>query len=36
MVAYVIANELMRKFGGDTVTDLTTACDAYQARLAAF
>jgi chorismate synthase len=36
MVAYVIANELMRKFGGDTVTDLTTACAAYQARLAAF
>jgi chorismate synthase len=36
MVAYVLANEVMRKFGGDTVGDLVAARDAYTARLATF
>ena len=36
MVAYVLANEVMRSFGGDTVGDLRTNCDAYRARLASF
>ncbi len=36
MVAYVLANELMRKFGGDTVSDIVTAVEAYKARLANF
>ncbi|MDK1009641.1 MAG: chorismate synthase [Actinomycetota bacterium] len=36
MVAYVLANEVMRKFGGDTVADLVASCDAYKARLRAF
>jgi chorismate synthase len=36
MVAYVLANEVMRKFGGDTVTDVVSAVAAYRARLAEF
>lgn len=36
MVAYVLADEVMRKFGGDTVGDLVNAVDAYRARLAEF
>ena len=36
MVAYVLANELMRKFGGDTVSDVAGSVDAYKARLAEF
>lgn len=36
MVAYVLANELSRKFGGDTVSDLVGAVAAYKARLAEF
>lgn len=36
MVAYVLANETLRKFGGDTVGDLVAARDAYVARLATF
>ena len=36
MVAYVLANEVMRKFGGDTVTDVVSAVSAYKARLADF
>ena len=36
MVAYVLANEVLRSFGGDTVKDLVTAADAYRARIAAF
>lgn len=36
MVAYVLANEALRKYGGDTVGDLTTAHAAYQKRLAEF
>lgn len=36
MVAYVLANEVIRKFGGDTVADLVASCDAYKARLRAF
>ena len=36
MVAYVLANELTRKFGGDTVADLVGSFDAYRARLAEF
>lgn len=34
MVAYVLANEMMRKFGGDTVADFLSSIDAYKARLA--
>ncbi len=34
MVAYVLANEMMRKFGGDTVADFVSSVDAYKARLA--
>jgi len=34
MVAYVLANEMMRKFGGDTVADFVGSVDAYKARLA--
>jgi chorismate synthase len=36
MVAYVLADEVMRKFGGDTIGDLITAVDAYRARLSEF
>lgn len=34
MVAYVLADEVMRKFGGDTVGDLVAGVEAYRARLA--
>ena len=36
MVAYVLADEILRKFGGDTLDDVVTARDAYMRRLAAF
>ena len=36
MVAYVLANEVMRKFGGDTVKDLVSSFDFYGSRLAEF
>jgi chorismate synthase len=36
MVAWVLADEVMRKFGGDTVGDVRTSYDAYLERLAAF
>jgi chorismate synthase len=36
MVAIVVAREIQRKFGGDTVGDLQTAWNAYRARLDAF
>jgi len=36
MVAYVLANELMRKFGGDTVLDVVGSLNTYKARLAEF
>ncbi len=36
MVAFVLANELIRKFGGDTVSDLVASLNAYTARLADF
>ncbi len=36
MVAFVLAAEMLRKFGGDTVEDFAAAVDAYRARLAAF
>ena len=36
MVAYVLAREVLRKFGGDTVDDLVAAMVAYRARLSAF
>jgi len=36
MVAFVIANEFVRKFGGDTVADVISSLDAYKARLAEF
>ncbi len=36
MVAYVLANEVLRKYGGDTVRDITTAHASYLARLAEF
>ncbi len=36
MVAFVLANEVMRKFGGDTVRDLVASSDAYLARLRDF
>jgi len=36
MVAYVLANEMVRKFGGDTVADFVASVDAYKSRLAAF
>ena len=36
MVAYVLANEAIRKFGGDTVGDFADAHGAYLARLEAF
>jgi chorismate synthase len=36
MVAYVLANEVMRKFGGDTVEDIASGVAAYRARLETF
>ncbi len=36
MVAVVVAQELQRKFGGDTVDDLVGGLDAYRKRLAEF
>jgi chorismate synthase len=36
MVAIVFAQELQRKFGGDTVADLISAVESYRKRLAAF
>jgi chorismate synthase len=36
MVAFVLAGEVLRKFGGDTATDLTSAVEAYRARLSEF
>ena len=36
MVAYVLAGEVLRKFGGDTVSDLVGSVDAYRSRLLAF
>jgi len=36
MVAIVLAQELQRKFGGDTVGDLVAAVDLYRQRLARF
>lgn len=36
MVAIVLAQEMQRKFGGDTVADLRGALDAYRERLTAF
>ena len=36
MVAYVLANELLRKYGGDTVGDIATSHAAYLARVSEF
>ena len=36
MVAYVLADEVIRKFGGDTIGDLVAAVDSYRARLSEF
>ena len=36
MVAIVLAQEIQRKFGGDTVGDIQAAVEAYRKRLAAF
>lgn len=36
MVAYVLADEMQRSFGGDTVADFVRAVDAYRARLDKF
>ncbi|MEA2057471.1 MAG: chorismate synthase, partial [Actinomycetota bacterium] len=36
MVALVLAREMQRKFGGDTVDDFTGSVAAYRERLAAF
>jgi len=36
MVAYVLANEVVRSFGGDTVADIVRNHASYQARLASF
>ncbi len=36
MVAIVLAQEIQRKFGGDTIGDIQAAVDAYRKRLAAF
>jgi chorismate synthase len=36
MVAIVVAQEMQRQFGGDTVGDLTRTVAAYRARIAAF
>jgi chorismate synthase len=34
MVAFVLASELMRKFGGDSVDDFNVAVDHYRKRVA--
>jgi chorismate synthase len=36
MVRYVLANEVVRKFGGDTVGDIVEAAAAYRTRVASF
>jgi chorismate synthase len=36
MVAYILAGEVLRKFGGDTVEDVLSAVEAYRTRLASF
>jgi len=36
MVAYVLAAEMQRSFGGDTVEDFATAVEAYRTRIANF
>ncbi len=36
MVAFVVADEVLRKFGGDTVADLVEAVEAYRRRLARY
>ena len=36
MVAYVLANEVARSFGGDTIADLVNAVGAYRSRIASF
>ena len=36
MVAYVLANEVLRKYGGDTVGDLQSADETYRGRLSEF
>jgi len=36
MVAYVLANEMLRKFGGDTVGDFVANVGTYMTRLADF
>jgi chorismate synthase len=36
MVAFVLANEVVRKFGGDTVGDVQAAVQAYRKRLSEF
>ena len=36
MVAYVLANEVLRKYGGDTVGDLQAADETYRGRLSEF
>ncbi len=36
MVAYILAREVLRKFGGDTVGDVVGAADAYRQRLLDF
>jgi chorismate synthase len=36
MVAFVLADEAVRKFGGDTVEDLAAAAAAYRHRLEGF
>jgi chorismate synthase len=36
MVAYVLANEVFRSFGGDTVDDLVRTVDAYRSRISSF
>lgn len=36
MVAYVLADEMQRSFGGDAVADFVRAVDAYRARLDKF
>ena len=36
MIAFVVASEMLRKFGGDTVEDFVSAVDAYRRRVASF
>ena len=36
MVAIVLAQELQRKFGGDTIGDMNAAVAAYRSRIAEF